>query len=444
MSSDAGDDIVIAARAVGKCYHLFARPQDRLLHTLWRGRRPYARPFWALRQVSFDLRRGEALGVIGRNGSGKSTLLQILAGTLGITEGQVRIHGRVGALLELGSGFNGEYTGRQNVLMQGVILGFTPAQVQERFDAIAAFADIGQFMDQPVKTYSSGMFVRLAFAVQVQLDPQILLVDEALAVGDIAFQFKCISYMKQLLERGVSIILVAHDVHIVRSFCRRALWLKDGQTQMQGEPAEVTAAYVRYLFEAQPATAPPPSAQPSAGGNGHAPAPPTLKSLTGRDGLVRWGSGQVVVEAIALTDDQGRNGAQAAFEHGSPMRLTVQLRAAQDIDLPNLSFAFSVRNTAGLDILSYTSYEAGIRFPPLTAGQTVALGFEWDNILHPGDYAVVLAVEDAQGAQRVYLDFVENAALFQCVSMMHVFGAVRPPVRLTALDGVLKQEAANA
>jgi lipopolysaccharide transport system ATP-binding protein len=196
------NELLISARSVGKSYHIYVKPQDRLKQALWRGRRQYYREFWALRDVSFDVHRGEAVGIIGRNGCGKSTLLQIIAGTLTPTEGEVRVSGRVAALLELGSGFNPDFTGRENVYMNGAILGVSRSEMEKRFDDIAAFADIGEFLDQPVKTYSSGMFARLAFGVAINVDPDILIVDEILAVGDAIFQAKCFRRIDRLRQQG--------------------------------------------------------------------------------------------------------------------------------------------------------------------------------------------------------------------------------------------------
>src|SRR5262249_37626888 len=201
------DDVVVAVCNVGKMYRLYDRPQDRLKHQLLgRFGKSFGREFWALRDVSFEVRRGEVLGIIGCNGSGKSTLLQILAGVLQPTTGEARVKGRVAALLELGSGFNLEYTGRDNIFMNGRILDIPQAEMAKRFEEIVAFADIGAFIDQPVKTYSSGMFVRLAFAVTISVDADVLLIDEALAVGDVFFRQKCYQRLERLREQGVAMV----------------------------------------------------------------------------------------------------------------------------------------------------------------------------------------------------------------------------------------------
>lgn len=231
MRDDPG--VVIAAAGLGKCYDVFARPRDRFKQALLR--RQYGRKFWALRDVSFTVRKGEALGIVGHNGAGKSTLLQILAGALRPTVGEARLRGRVASLLELGSGFLPEFTGRENVFVNGTALGLSSAEIAQRLEEIREFADIGDFFDQPVKTYSSGMFVRLAFAVQACLDPDILIVDEALAVGDIFFQQKCHAHMAALLQKGVAVLLVTHDIQAVRKYCSSVILLDRGGVVHHGD-----------------------------------------------------------------------------------------------------------------------------------------------------------------------------------------------------------------
>jgi ABC-type polysaccharide/polyol phosphate transport system ATPase subunit len=254
-SVSSADDIVIRAQKVSKCYQLYDNPQDRLKQAIYRryhsllGRplKDYARSFWALTDVSFDLKKGETIGIIGRNGSGKSTLLQIVCGTLASTSGFIETRGRVAALLELGAGFNPDFTGRENVYMNATILGLTKQEIDARFDEIAAFADIGDFVEQPVKTYSSGMVARLAFSVAVQVDPDVLIVDEALSIGDMAFQEKSFTRMKQIRERGTSILFVSHSISAVRNFCDRAMWLDRGRIRSIGERLSVTDEYQKEM-----------------------------------------------------------------------------------------------------------------------------------------------------------------------------------------------------
>ncbi len=236
-------DLAIDAKKLGKSYQIYEKPRDRLKQTLFRGRRQFYRDFWALRDIDLAVEKGETVGIIGRNGSGKSTLLQLLAGTLTPTTGEININGRVAALLELGAGFNPDFTGRENVFMNGAILGIERAEMELRFDEIARFADIGNFIDQPTKTYSSGMLVRLAFSVSINVDPNILIVDEALAVGDAGFQFKCLERLDALTKSGVTLLFVSHDIAMVKTFCNRVVYLKDGIAKASGAPEEMAEMY---------------------------------------------------------------------------------------------------------------------------------------------------------------------------------------------------------
>ena len=251
MSSDT----VTAASALSKCYHIYYNPRDRLKQQivpresplLGLRRRQYFREFWALNDVSFTIRKGETVGIIGRNGSGKSTLLQMICGTLNPTSGDVATIGRIGALLELGSGFNPEFTGRENVFLNASLLGLTYQQIKDRYDAIVRFADSGDFINQPVKTYSSGMYVRLAFAVIAHIDADLLVIDEALSVGDAFFTQKCMRFLHDFIKRG-SIIFVSHDTAAVRGLCTRAIWLDKGAVVMDGVPKDVCNRYLEAYY----------------------------------------------------------------------------------------------------------------------------------------------------------------------------------------------------
>jgi lipopolysaccharide transport system ATP-binding protein len=242
-------DVAIKVENLCKCYQIYEKPRDRLLQMLFRGHRQYYREFWALRDVSFEIKKGETVGIIGRNGSGKSTLLQVICGTLSPTSGYVKTTGRVAALLELGSGFNPEFTGRENVYMSTAILGLTREETDQRFDDIAAFADIGDFIEQPVMTYSSGMYVRLAFAVNIVSQPDIMIVDEALAVGDMNFQAKCMTALTRIQESGATVLFVSHDVGAVKSLCSRGVYLEHGLVKAIGKAPEVAELYIRNMRE---------------------------------------------------------------------------------------------------------------------------------------------------------------------------------------------------
>lgn len=252
----SSNQIALKVENLSKCYNIYNQPQDRLKQSVYpriqrvtgKPVKTYFHEFWALRDVSFEVHKGETVGIIGRNGSGKSTLLQLICGTLTPTSGNVMTNGRIAALLELGSGFNPEFTGRENVYFNAAILGLTDAEVDERFDDIVAFADIGQFIEQPVKTYSSGMLVRLAFAVAINVDPQILVVDEALSVGDELFQRKCFARIETIKKSGATVLFVSHSASTVVQLCDRAILIEHGEQLLDGKPRYITKQYHRLMF----------------------------------------------------------------------------------------------------------------------------------------------------------------------------------------------------
>jgi len=257
------NDVVIDVRGAGKRYRIFEHPQDRLKQMLFRGRRNYFQEISVLSDVTFQVHRGETVGIVGRNGAGKSTLLQMITGTVQPSDGEVRTRGRIAPLIELGSGFNPELTGRENILFSGMVLGMTQAEVEAKFDQIAAFADIGPYIERPVKTYSSGMYARLAFAVAIHVNPDILIVDEILSVGDAAFQRKCMARFYDIRDSGCTILIVAHDEYLVRSICQKCLYLKQGRMVAYGESSEVVGLYMTDLVppaELPFATVPPQTA----------------------------------------------------------------------------------------------------------------------------------------------------------------------------------------
>jgi lipopolysaccharide transport system ATP-binding protein len=243
-------EIAVKVNHLSKCYHIYNKPRDRLLQLFARGRKQYYRDFWALNDISFEIKKGETIGIIGRNGSGKSTLLQLICGTLYPTQGLIETHGRIAALLELGSGFNPEFTGRENVYMNASILGLSKEEIHKRFDDIIAFAGIGDFIEQPVKTYSSGMMLRLAFAVIAHVDADILIVDEALAVGDAFFTQKCMRFLRDFMKNG-TVLFVSHDTASIKSLCNRAVWLEAGRIVQEGSPKEICELYLEAYYEAQ-------------------------------------------------------------------------------------------------------------------------------------------------------------------------------------------------
>jgi lipopolysaccharide transport system ATP-binding protein len=343
MSSN--QEPVIAVNNLGKRYILYDQPQDRLKHMLfWRFGRHYGHPFWALKDVNFEIQKGETFGVIGKNGSGKSTLLQILAGTLEQSIGTAVAHGKTSALLELGAGFNPEFTGRENVYLYGNILGISPTEMKDRFDEIAAFADIGEFIEQPIKIYSSGMFVRLAFAVAAGVDADILLIDEALAVGDIFFRQKCYQRLGALRKKGATIVLVSHGLNEVEQFCDRALLLNKGEPVFLGGSIEAVKRY--YLIDQlDRLQAIPPEVKkehfeslPEEGENRDEfpwPAPNAFLDLNEKKEV---SNGWAHFTRVAVCNQAGQP--CALFEQGETASFFYELEVLQDIEVPTGGIEF--------------------------------------------------------------------------------------------------------
>lgn len=420
MSSDPGawpdrnDDLAIDVRDVGKSYHIYERPSHRLLQGLARGRRQYYREFWALRGVSLQVRPGQTVGVVGRNGSGKSTLLQMLAGTLTPTEGSVSVRGRVAALLELGSGFNPDFTGRENVYLNASILGLSRDEVDARLDDILAFADIGEFIDQPVRNYSSGMALRLAFAVQAQVQPRVLIVDEALAVGDAKFQAKCFARLKQLKEEGVAILLVSHATDQIVQHCDHALLLDGGRQVCSGKPRDVVNRYLDLLFGKEG-----PRAKPA--GEGVRTAPPALSFDGANAGFesrpnynpheYRWGDGAARIVDFSLHSDAGAY--PAVLESGAWLRLVLRIRFEREVVRPILGFF--VKTKQGVVVYaSNTEYKPIPEFARAGAvGQTVDVELAFECRLADGDYFVSVGVASRNEVEVVPHDRRYDAIHFQ-------------------------------
>ena len=339
----------IEARDLGKCYGLYDRPNDRLKQVLWGRWRQFSREFWALQGVDLLIKPGEVVGLVGRNGAGKSTLLQILCGTLPPTTGRLHVRGRIAALLELGAGFNPEFTGIENVFMNGAILGLKHHEVKERLDEILAFADIGEFVHQPVKTYSSGMFVRLAFAVATAVEPDILVIDEALAVGDGAFARKSFDRIMRLKDSGKTILFCSHSMYQVEALCSRAVWIDKGKLRLQGSAAEVTSAYNASLasggaFASQSASFAPPEEMRTAVPDG-----------TGR-----------IVRAVARTEyEEGRQ----VHVHSSETDVAITIEFAIDPSLPVPGVAVGFSDTTGLTVASAGSVNDGVTLRMDSDGQ---------------------------------------------------------------------------
>ena len=415
------DTAAISVRGIGKRYDLFERNLDRVKHWLgWGGGERKARAFWALRDVKFDVMPGDAVGIVGRNGSGKSTLMQIIAGTLTPTTGEARIRGRISALLELGSGFNPAFTGRENVFLAGAILGFSRREMEKRFDEIAAFADIGEFLDQPVEVYSSGMHARLAFSVAICVKPEILIVDEILSVGDAGFQQKCVSHMRRMLDSGVTLLFVSHSADMVKSICTKGLFLQGGQQMFFGHAAEAVDMYTQSLREATTERA---VANLTARRPGHVLAERAEEEAK-KPG---W------IEKVRLLDDLGRE--STAFRFGEHM--TVEVTVAVDATLDRLDLRFMVRDRAGVDVFGSTMWDEGVRMKRLggAVGERGVARITFQNVLRPGPHGVALTLvrrPDVSGDGLVTLDHQDVGAAFESLvgEKNQVRGKVHVPVRV--------------
>lgn len=434
----APQPVVLRLHNVGKCYHIYNKPQDRLKQAFVRifGNKLY-REFWAVRGINLEVRRGEAIGIVGRNGSGKSTLLQIIAGTLAPTTGTVDIAGRVAALLELGSGFNPEFTGRENVYLNAAVLGFSKAEVDAKFEAIAEFADIGEFLDQPVKTYSSGMLVRLAFAVQVQVEPDVLIVDEALAVGDALFQKRCYQRLDELRAKGVTLLFVSHDQESVRTLCDRAILLEHGKPVAQGPSGEVLLAYRKLLHEEEKRyfAASIGAAKPAL----HTTERTNQSSATSRPRSARDASfGDLDAEVTDVHVENAAGETVSYITSGDPMRIRVRVAVHKPLTRANI--ALRIRNKQGVKICSWGTFNQDLaalargetdviwhrRFAP---GTTFEVTFDFACTLGTDLYevqaAVVEELDRSYMSQRI-IHWRDEAAFFQV--------AVQKPDESTVID----------
>ncbi len=437
-------EVVIAVEHLSKCYQIYEKPRDRLLQMFFRGHRKFYREFWALRNVSFEVREGETVGIIGRNGSGKSTLLQMICGTLNPTGGAIRTEGRIAALLELGSGFNPEFTGRENVYMNASILGLTHEEIDARFNDIADFADIGEFIEQPIKMYSSGMVVRLAFAVQSQVNPDILIVDEALSVGDAKFQAKCFDRLHQLKRQGTSILLVTHSGEQIVTHCNRAILLNNGAMVEQGEPKRMVNLYLDMLFGREKKEVPAESESP-------APAEPDESAaldypldnahdvFATRPGYnpheYRWGDGAAAILDYYLEADGVAY--PASVSTGQAITLAVAVKFLDDLVRPILGL--TIKNKEGVTIYGVNSETLSLdEFKAYGQSGTVvhAVARLTCRLAH-GDYFISLGIATRSGEEVVPHDRRYDAIHLVVMPEHAFFGLCDLGVKLNAYQYTL-------
>lgn len=417
---------VVEFQDVSKSYPIYRSPGDRLRELVTFNRLRFHDDFWALRDVSFHIARGETFCIIGENGSGKSTLLQLVAGILHPTQGTASVSGRVAALLELGSGFNPEFSGRDNVYLNASILGLTSREIDRKYKDIEEFAEIGDFINQPVKTYSSGMVVRLAFAVAIHVDPEILLVDEALAVGDIYFRQRCMRKVHELRSSGITILFVSHAIGDVKAIGDRTMWLDHGRVKDIGTTDQVVAKYLAAMVEkdsaylelkARPAVAP---------RAGRIRAPEIVDHIPNIDH--RHGDARAEVLGIAVLDAQGRP--LQLLEPSSRVVVRVSVRAKEEIALPNVGFM--LRNHLGIDFSGTNTMREGIQLPPMLPGDIHTVDFHLDlPELYPSSFSFSPAIADGTLHSYRMCDWIDNAITLQMGhSEGQVYGYVHLPCRI--------------
>jgi len=409
-------NIILEVNNLTKVYKIYEKPADRLKEAIHPVGKKYHRDFVALSDVSFKVEKGESIGIIGKNGSGKSTLLKLITGVLTPTSGSIHVKGKIAALLELGAGFNPEMTGLENIYLNGTIMGYSKAEIDQRVKDIVEFADIGDFINRPVKLYSSGMFARLAFALAIHVDPEILIVDEALAVGDIKFQSKCFNKFKELKEKGVTILFVGHDVFSIRSFCDRAIWINEGKLKSIGDTLSVTAEYMQFMKEG--------NIELQASENDEKEF--NLDDIEEMDPINRWGNRVGLIKTAKICNKEGQS--LNVYKTGEVLKVSILFYIPADIDSQNLGVAFSIKNKTGLDlIVSSTFDEDCIQISKLDRMAEVT--FEFENCLNEGEYILVAALEDRRKAPNFeYYDYIEGARYFKVVAQKRLFGLIDLPI----------------
>lgn len=417
-------EVMVEAVNLGKLYAIFNRPEDRLKQMMF-GRltgRKWYREHWALREVNFTIRRGEAIGIIGRNGAGKSTLLQLITGIMAPTTGSVRIHGRVAALLELGAGFNPEFTGRENVYLAASLLGLTTAEIDARYKDIEDFADIGMFIEQPVKFYSSGMYARLAFAVAAHVDADVLIVDEILSVGDVSFNQKCMRFIKKFKERG-TLLFVTHDTAAVANLCDRALWIEQGQLREAGDAKTVSEHYLASVFGSRV------SRRKTADDGDAGVRKGRRRYVDVRDAAFRsylparqieffsfdeeraFGERAAVITDVRIENLEGEELVLA--EGGEDVRIVIEADVHQPVERPFVGFL--VRDRLGQNLFgdnTFLTFATEDRRAGPGDRLRGAFQFEMPH-LPPGDYAITVAVSDGAQDDHAHLHWIHDAVYFR-------------------------------
>jgi len=407
---------------VSKQYRTYARPGDRLKESITRGRLRRHKEFWALQNISFEIEKGTIAGIVGPNGCGKSTLLQIIAGTLEPTHGEVWHEGRIAALLELGAGFDPEFTGVENIYMNASLLGLSRRETDRLFPQIERFAEIGDFLYQPVKTYSSGMYVRVAFAIAASVEPDILIIDEALAVGDAVFQHRCLGRIKELHERGTTVLFVSHDAAAVRALCSRAILMKSGRIVIDGKPIDVLNRYQRIIMERE-------EAYRSESSSAKETATPDFV-LPPVNYTYRHGDGRAEIIGAELIDSTDRSVEIA--ETGE--RLTLRIMARVNTDLEDPVIGFLIKNRHGIHSYGTNTKEQQIDLGLVQSNAVIEVSFSFNCSLGIDQYSISLAIHSASG--NAY-DWLDGALFLRVTSLYHFEGVANLNASVTARRRVI-------
>jgi lipopolysaccharide transport system ATP-binding protein len=430
--------VALRVEGVSKRYRIYNHPVDRVKEYLTLGMRRKHREFWALDDISFEVEAGTTTGIIGPNGCGKSTLLQIITGTLDPTVGNVWHEGRIAALLELGAGFNMEFTGIENAYMNAALMGFSRAETDVLLPEIERFAEIGPFIHQPVKTYSSGMYVRLAFAVAISVNPQILIVDEALAVGDAIFQHRCIRRIREMQERGATILFVSHDTGAIRALCSRAILLNAGRAEFDGKPTDALNRYQKLIMSREATY----DAERQAASTDADEAVERRLPSDGEKGAIsytyRHGEGSAEILRVDLTDTS-RHAAVEMVETGEAVCLRVVARFLADVEYPVIGFL--IRNRHGIHLYGTNTESLQVVFEQVARDEVIEATFEFNCWLAPDTYSISVAVHSADA---ISFDWMDGVHFFRVVSETIIEGVANLNASVTARRLGLRAEQGSA
>ncbi len=406
---------VIKAENLYKTYKLYDNPKDRLIEAVVPFKKGRHTEFNALSGLSFSIEKGESVGIIGKNGSGKSTLLKILTGVVAKTSGTLETSGRIAALIELGAGFNPEYTGMENIFLNAAIMGSKKAETEEKLSSILEFAEIGDFIYQPVKTYSSGMFVRLAFSVAIHVNPDILIVDEALAVGDYRFQAKCYKKFEELKAEGKTVLFVSHDIDAVRRFCTRAIWLDAGELILDGDVSDVTSRYMEYITDA--------SLKKPQLKNKEKTDEKEIKApvFSGFEPINRFGSHIGAIKSAVLMKD-GKESNDFFINDNVTAEFVIDV--PKEADLSTAAVSVGLKDKNGLDVFVTSTFDKGIK---IEKDGLIKVSVSFVNYLNKGTYTLIVSLENRNTAPISYYDYIEGAAYLKVGAKKELFGFVQLP-----------------